>query len=1300
MRRFRFLLCLLLLAAAGGPARADNGHWALQDRVVLFDGKRSDGSDTGISTARDGALDFNLVRTVADPNWPAKTWEEMHNLSFRWTSPPEYIRVGKENEIALTLTAQWDGDAFNPRTEGLYAGGTESYEYALEVQVMPELRAGEYALNYTSIRYFLTHSDSITEFEDDFEEYADQIDEELDAEDIFGDYDGDSRWYVDGDIGSRNRLAYSGRSWDQSLKLGEEAFMIVSVRIDIRQRTGVSGQAHQICEYYLYKCYPNGGDITQTIRPDPGIGEQSLGEVPPWIIPAAIGLGLTAILGALVRSVRNRKRKEKAPAGKAPQPENTAPKKPSTFRMLLYKEFGDTLMVGDKPQIVGARIEEITPDGKHIECKEYTSRIEITEGRNIRILATGMSPRYRTAQICVDKYPKEDPAEGFIVFSFSGPGGTLRMQTVFKIQEGRVDFFQPNLTLPSGHDRQERLPFLVSGVNEDAEVDVSIDKCYRVSAEKGEKPGLWYAIIDEVDKTRGPAGEYIPCTLKVEAKDSDEHEVSGTFPILRFNMGLAFKADYFVPCFLVRYEPGVHREELKVSTNGKSYAPALTPATLSFIYWDEEKHRLTRMVPDPRQVVLRAEPLGAEADAAATDYLSKGTRGMSDQEVVDKVRLQYFVKEILPDNSTSCYLYSCAVLDAPARRKINIHVEFPWDGKLYTADQEAWLTSQPLRQEGADSGESDDAITSNLIHIRSYILDHSLLKNIGPVFRLAEMLLHGYDRRFGYDPGLVYLVRSTFLDFVSGRIAGANADAEPVEEMGLAADLMLALAQTSAQAEQWLEDHGGFWTRLSLGILTLGWSETALTAIRVPREMIDAVNNPKAPGGAWEAFFAGVKVVGIEFATEYFIKTTLAGYGEMIAHYHPELAANAANFAAKVIGDVRQSLGVLGKDLRVIAHDLHSFATENFGRKTIAQLGNAKNALDSSRRSVKDLIRDWRKNAQWSPEDMAEDLACREANIKGLRKVKELERNYIEMSRYKTPEAEEAFRRLAYEIQTDKIAQKQLALYNGEWATNVRSGYYKILKKDYDLIDLKTKQNVVEKLRGMGEVVDEDDVFIYGATNSNREALENGLSLTRDRDVSISVRKRPTKSNPHPVPEDISQELAEESYGQAYQETTGLTMEQGDQAVVQVASPERIGNGPEDLGRAFKPEHFSEKFVDLDKVTRAFEHKPKGWLDQAAKLEESGLIGEALAKEEEAMRQANKLFFNSTVPRSTYNGTVDRITRQEMEAFQLIRHSEVSTQGPFSLSVTDLKKMLKENYGLRFEDIPGKLKEIELRVES
>ena len=181
-----------------------------------------------------------------------------------------------------------------------------------------------------------------------------------------------------------------------------------------------------------------------------------------------------------------------------------------------------------------------------------------------------MSPRYRTAQICVDKYPKEDPAEGFIVFSFSGPGGTLRMQTVFKIQEGRVDFFQPNLTLPSGHDRQERLPFLVSGVNEDAEVDVSIDKCYRVSAEKGEKPGLWYAIIDEVDKTRGPAGEYIPCTLKVEAKDSDEHEVSGTFPILRFNMGLAFKADYFVPCFLVRYEPGVHREELKVSTNGKS----------------------------------------------------------------------------------------------------------------------------------------------------------------------------------------------------------------------------------------------------------------------------------------------------------------------------------------------------------------------------------------------------------------------------------------------------------------------------------------------------------------------------------------------------------------------------------------------------------------------------------------------------------------------------------------------------------------------------------------------------------
>lgn len=1303
MRRFRFLLCCcLLLAAAGGPTWADNGHWALLDRVILADSRRSNGSDTGISGAQDGALDFNLVRTVADPSWPARTWEEMHNLSFRWTAPPEYVQVGKENEIALDLTARWDGDAFNPQTEGLYAGGTESYEYALDVQIAPELRAGEYALNYTTIQYFLTHSDSITEFEDDFEDYADQIDEELDDEDVFGDYDGDSRWRADGDIGSRNRLAYAGKSWNQSLKLGEEAFMIVSVQIDIRQRTVVGGQAHRICEYYLYKCYPNGGDITKRIKGDPDRGEQDLGELPPWIIPAAAGLGLTAILGALVRSARNsKKRKGKTPAGNGPQPADTAPKKPSTFRMLLYKEFGDTLMVADKPQIVGARIEEITPEGKRIECKEYTSQIEITEGRNIRILATGMSPHYRTARICVDKYPKEDPAEGFIVFSFRGPGGTLQMQTVFKIQEGRVDFFQPNLTLPSGHDRQERLPFLVSGVNEDAEVEVSIDKCYRVSAEKGEKPGLWYAIIDEVDKTRGTAGEYISCTLKVEAKDSDEHEVSGTFPVLRFNMGLAFKTDHFVPCFLVRYEPGVHREELKVYINDKSYAPALTPATLSFIYWDEEKHRLTRMVPDPRQVVFRAEPLGAEADAAATDYLSKGTRGMSDQEVVNKVKLQYFIKEILPDNSTSCYLYACAVLDAPARRKVKIHVEFPWDGKLYTADQEVWLTSQPLREEGADTGEDDDTITSNLMHIRSYILDHNLLTNIGPVFRLAEMLLDGYDRRFGYDPGLVYLVRSTFLNFVSGRIAGANADAEPVVEMGLAADLMLALAQTSAQAEQWLEDHGGFWTRLSLGILTLGWSETALTAIRVPREMIDAVNNPKIQGGPWEAFCAGVKIVGIEFLTEAFIQTTLAGYGEMIAHYHPELAANAANFAAKAIGDVRQSLGIFGKDLRVIAHDLKSFATEKFGRQTLAQFGKTKNALDSSRRSVEDMIREWRKNAKWSAEEIAEDLACREANLKGLRKVKELERNYIEMSRYKTPEAEEAFRRLAYEIQTDKIAQKQLALYNGEWATNVRSGFYKTLKKDYDIIDIKTKQYVVDKMREAGRMIDEDDVIIYGATNSNREALENGISFTRDRDVSVLVKEKPTKSNPNPIPEDISQEIAEDCYGKAYKETTGLTLEQGDQAVVQMTSPERIGNGPEDLARAFQPEHFSEKFVDLDKVTQAFEHKPKAWLDQAAQLEESGLVEAAVAKQEEAMRQAaDKLFFKSTVPRATYNGTVDRITQNEMKTFQLIGHCEVSTQGPFSLSVTDLKKMLKENYSLELEDIPGKLKEIELRVES
>ena len=1344
--------CAFLLTGPACPAQ-NRGHWALKEKKILIDGARSNGSDTGVSSVSpDGRLEFNIVHSIpqmisrgssgtgsvtADGrsfstqnskeyakeiyDWNQEQIEKsgdgtirvdigghverahdnMHRLSLTWTPPQQYVEVGKENEIFVNFSARYDDKPFDIKAvrEDAMMGLSESFEYSLGVAVMPGIKTDRYSLNSNTISTLLARNSGAEEFSDEFnsafEDFEDEIEEALEE------YDGDQEWHESARDVASAKLAFDDDSWNQSFQLEDDAFMVVQFTLEYHRNNQIQRTTHTISAVYLYQCFPDGGDFEIITPAKENPGEDDGLQLPPWVIPAAVSLGLLGLISKVIQNASEKVKKGKEEKSDKQEKKKEA-KKPSTYKMFIYKEFGNKLIVGDPPKIIGARIEEITAEGKRIERKDLTARIEITEVENIKILALGNSPRYRTASIQVPDPPQNDVWQGTIAFTFRTSHGALIQKVVVEIEDGRVIFFQPNLTLPSNHKEEERLPFQVIGVSEEAEVEVTIDKTYSVSAERAETQGFWYAVINEKDKKVGKAGEYTIHTLHVTATDTNQHEVSGELPILRFNMGLVFKADPFVGCYIERYDPARHPRDLKIMSNGKAYAPCVTTATLSFIYWDEEKHELTRMVPDPRETQFYAEPLAAERDSEFTDYISRETKGMSDQQVIDKVHVQMLIKEVLADNSTNCIIYPNALLDPPARRKVKLHVEFFWEKEFYKAEQEVWLTSQPLRENGLDpaTGESDDAITDNLIHIKDYILRHDLLQNIGPVYRLCEMLLDGYDYRFGYDPGLAYLARQTFLNFVSGKIAGANADAEPVEEMGFAADLMVALAKTSVQAEQWLEDHGGFWTRMSLGILTLGWSETALTAIRIPKEMLDVVNDPVNPGGAWKAFFVGVKTVTIEFATEQLWSAALSGTAEVIAHYHPEFAANCAAFASKAIGDVKDSLGILGKDVREIGRDLKNFASERFGRNTLKQLNQTKQLQKNLKKSTEEIIKEYRQNSKWTPEEILEDELGRKANIDALKKVKEFEHSYLEYRRYRTPEAEAAFREVAALVRGEGVAQKQLALYNGTYSYNLRSEYYRTLQADYRLVDQKTIKKITEKMREMGENIDEEDLIIHCATNSNKDALESGIDLTRDRDVTVLRKKKPTKANPDPIPEEIPQDIAEEAYGEAYKETTGLTAAEGDQAVVQKGSDEMIGAGEDDLRRGFQKEHFGEDFTDVDGVANAFKHKPAAWIEAGLELERAGNTAAGLAKQEEGLRQAYKLYFNSIEPRGTYRGTLGKLTDAEKEMFYLLKKIEVKTQDSFSLSVTDVKKIIHERYGMDITDIPKTLESMVYRLES
>ena len=198
----------------------------------------------------------------------------------------------------------------------------------------------------------------------------------------------------------------------------------------------------------------------------------------------------------------------------------------------------------------------------------------------------------------------------------------------------------------------------------------------------------------------------------------------------------------------------------------------------------------------------------------------------------------------------------------------------------------------------------------------------------------------------------------------------------------------------------------------------------------------------------------------------------------------------------------------------------------------------------------------------------------------------------------------------------------------------------------------------------------------------------------------MMYKPKPTKANPHPLPQEVPQNIAEECYGEAYQKRTGMTMKEGDQAVVQKGSKEMIGAGEKDLNAAFKKEHFNEKFIDLDGVATAYEHKPAEWIQEGARLRALGDEAGALAKEEEGLRQALKLYFNSLEKRATYRGTISRIKPQEAELFHVMKWLEVKKQGSYSISMTDFKKIIKTRYNMEITDVPTLMKDLVYRLEA
>lgn len=159
-------------------------------------------------------------------------------------------------------------------------------------------------------------------------------------------------------------------------------------------------------------------------------------------IPLAIIGGLAVVGGAVALS---RRKGQKGSGPDDPDDEKKEQESNSIFNMVLYKDFGDTLVVGAPPRELCARIVEIVPgpEGvRKIDRDDLTRRITVTAGQNTEVVRTDFRSPHRVALVKAVVSDTKDPAAQLLDASSdaSKKGGQKTAIVTFTLEGDGANF--------------------------------------------------------------------------------------------------------------------------------------------------------------------------------------------------------------------------------------------------------------------------------------------------------------------------------------------------------------------------------------------------------------------------------------------------------------------------------------------------------------------------------------------------------------------------------------------------------------------------------------------------------------------------------------------------------------------------------------------------------------------------------------------------------------------------------------------------------------------------------------------
>lgn len=1029
-------------------------------------------------------------------------------------------------------------------------------------------------------------------------------------------------------------------------------------------------------------------------------GDQEGGTIPwKWVVPG------TLIGGGAIWVARNRNKKpkggkkdknKKKEKDKEKDREEDEQKPPSTFQMILWKNCGKTLVVGDPPVQMGARIEEITADGRRIDRSDLTGMVSIQASLPVVVEKKRREGQYMKADISVCE---EGADQAKVTFVFNGPSGRLVHHLVFDVQGAPAILVEPAITFAAGQGKTLFMEFgLVGSLQQAENVSIMLEQraapYFKASLEQvGETPGLFRINLTEQSPVPlgTPEDEVLPGTIEnysctIEALPPGKTTpVRESFDIYRVHLGLRLEIRA-LKSFLVELESTPDNDIMppKGSQRTKKYAESRVDWQL-LVVDEQDEGKIKSVRPDSGPKVTfeddfannmlfkpRDEENYVPTASELVNYEGCFFRSFDGKGIpspCESLQFEYATIGSMPDGGywgiirpTKGYLAS------PNRSHVKVKFQVSWRGQVFTRELRVPLNSQPFRKvvvpEGSDImrelskwDDIDLERTNNLIDMQRKICLDSNFSELKPLFYKITVMLEGYDKAFGYDEQDYNNLMEIWRKYCAGEIGTtfvAKGAVSPDDENFEAAIATIASMDRSIPV---------IVCRIGLGIVTGGASEVVLTPLSSLVEMKEYVD--KGGDSAWMGFAQiSLKLIGQELL--FYGGGKAIGKIKQMRAAKLEKAQALAN-KAKQIGEGTKKAAQTAKVTKSLSQR-PAFSSAKNADKITQGANKAKAVVTESRKmadtavkktleggkAAKELAKDYaddairavRGNEAIKREEMSllREQAAKVAKKDGERIVEEFRRVMNNPTATK-----EEMRRATMALQGSKSAQEVLKTHPSDL---LRANYNAQMQQFYDDIDPKVIKRLQEKIKVKSYLVEEPEIRVFkGATGNAGEELRLGRKIGADRDVTFQIKCKDGKWV------DIGEDLMEEAYAETLNkelygtispdrfEMIDKTLHKLDQATVNgLLGKESYGA---DLFKIIDPARQAEKLGDPRRIAETYLHKCELWLSQGQKATE---VAEQLLKQgyedealkvlgygesliKEGMRQNVKQFQRILIPR-------------------------------------------------------------------